>query len=61
MGGLIHVTIPNVVVFWTGLIVVTDLQVFAADRRRVRDLMLASDDPPMSLAGDVWMRFDERR
>jgi hypothetical protein len=50
------VTIHNVAVFWMGLIVVTDVQAFAADRARVRDLMLSCDDPPMSLTGDVWMR-----
>jgi len=49
-------SIRNAAVFWMGLIVLTDTKLFAAERTRVRDMMLASDDPPMNLTGDVWMR-----
>jgi hypothetical protein len=42
--------------FWMGLIVLTDAPAFEHWRLPVRDAMLASEDPPMSLTGDVWMR-----
>jgi len=49
-------TSRDAAVFWMGLIVLTDFEAFAAQRTRVRDMMLASDNPPMSLSSDVWMR-----
>lgn len=42
--------------FWMGLIVLTDAPEFERWQQPVRDAMLASDDPPMSHTGDVWMR-----
>ena len=43
-------------VFWMALLVLTDVEAFGDWSDRVLTLMLATDDPPMSRTGDVWMR-----
>jgi hypothetical protein len=43
-------------ILWMALIVLTDVPEFERWRAPVRDAMLACDNPPLSLTGDVWMR-----
>lgn len=42
--------------FWMALVVLTDAEAFSDWSDRALSLMLAHQDPPLSLTGDVWMR-----
>ncbi len=43
-------------VFWMALIVLTDVDAFEDWTDPAIEMMLSSNDPPMSASGDVWMR-----